>query len=121
MARSHRQPGPTPGVHADPFPTVEDAWFWCVQCREAQIQGARLAAGMSDRPKPCEPLDILAVIDRHYRRRRLLPEHLHVLASYGRQLLRPDPDSRRQRRDAALWHEALATLRPALQAKGIVA
>lgn len=120
MARSHRQPRPVDPVDADPFPSVEDAWFWCVQCRQAQVQGARLAAGMSDRPKPCEPLDILAVVDRLYRRRRLLAEHMRVLAAYGRQLLRPDPDSIRERRDAALWDEALAALHPPLRDKGIV-
>jgi hypothetical protein len=121
MARSHRQPRPVAEIDAEPFPTVEAAWFWCVQCREAQIQGARLAAGLSDRPKPCEPLDILAVVDRLHRRRHLLAEHMRVLAAYGRQLLGPDPDSNRERRDAALWAEALRTLEPALQAKGIVA
>jgi hypothetical protein len=121
MAHSHRQPRPAPDPAADPFPSVEAAWFWCVQARTAQIQGARLAAGMSDRPKPCEPLDILAVVDRLYRRRRLLAEHVQVLAEYGRQLLPPDPDSRRERRAAALWAEALAALAPPLQDKGIVA
>jgi len=121
MARSHRQPRPAPEAAADPFPSVADAWFWCVQARTAQIQGARLAAGLGDRPKPCEPLDILAVVDRLYRRRRLLAEHVQVLAQYGRQLLPPDPESRRERRAAALWDEALATLAEPLREKGIVA
>lgn len=121
MARSQRQPQPTADAAADPFPTVAEAWFWCVQARTAQVQGARLAAGMSDRPKPCEPLDILTVVDRLYRRRRLLAEHMQVLAHYGRQLLPPDPDSRRERRAAALWEEALAVLGPPLRDKGIVA
>lgn len=120
MPNACRGPRPTPEFDAVPFATVEDAWFWCVQSRTAQIQGARVAAGLGECPRPCEPLDILTVLDRLYRRRRLLGEHLRVLADYGRQLLRPDPDARRERRAAALWSEALAELDPVLREKGIV-
>jgi hypothetical protein len=120
MSRPRRTPRPTPDADTVPFATVEEAWFWCVQCRSAQLQGARVAAGLGERPRPCEPLDIITAVDRLYRRRRLLGEHLQVLAEFGRTLLRPDPDSRRERRAAALWDEALAALEPVLREKGIV-
>jgi len=103
-----------------PFADVEEAWFWFVQARTAQQQGARVAAGMSTTPRPCEPLDILAVVDRLYRRRRLTHEHLEVLARHGQALTPPGGPGKRQQRDAALWDEAVAILAPVLRAKGIV-
>jgi hypothetical protein len=121
MSRNRRTPTPVSEIESEPFPTVEEAWFWCVQSRSAQVQGARIAAGRGDRPRPCEPLDILTVVDRLYRRHRLMAEHMQVLAIYGRRLLRPDPDARRERRAAWLWDEALKILEPTLRDKGIVA
>ncbi|RDD61075.1 hypothetical protein DRB17_15155 [Ferruginivarius sediminum] len=108
------------GASLQPFRDAEEAWFWFVQCRSAQLDGARVTAGKGDTPRPCEPLDILAVVDRLYRRRRLLREHLTVLADYGRQLMPPDPDAPRQMRAARLWEEALAELASPLRDKGIV-
>ncbi|SDG53501.1 hypothetical protein SAMN05216241_11921 [Limimonas halophila] len=105
----------------EPFTDAEEAWFWFVRARTAQQEGARLAGGMSDTPRPCEPLDVMAVVDRLYRRRTLSHEHLRVLARYGQELARPDADVPRQRRAATLWREALDILAPALRAKGIVA
>jgi hypothetical protein len=105
---------------ATPFDSADAAWFWTVQARLAQLDGARVSAGRGLVARPCEPIDVLTAVDRLYRRRRLLPEHLRVLADYGRQHCRPDPDSRRQRRAAHLWQEAMAELTPVLAAKGIV-
>jgi hypothetical protein len=114
-------PRPADGPAGAPFADAEAAWFWTVQARLAQLDGARVSAGAGAVARPCEPLDVLAVVDRLYRRRRLLREHLEVLADYGRRLLPPDPDSRRERRAAQLWAEAFGELTPALRAKGIVA
>ena len=61
-----------------------------MQCRLAQLDGARVGARAGQVMRPCEPLDVLAVVDRLYRRRRLLREHLEVLADYGRRLLPPE-------------------------------
>ncbi|MBK1699237.1 hypothetical protein [Rhodovibrio salinarum] len=121
MSRDRFVPRPATEQLGEPFADAETAWFWYVQCRLAQLDGARVGARAGLVARPCEPLDVLAVVDRLYRRRRLLPEHLHVLADYGRRLLPPDPDSRRERRAAHLWGEALGELTPALRAKGIVA
>lgn len=123
MKRARTTPRPTCVAEAEPFTDSEQAWFWFVQCRGAQLDGARVAAGMSATPRPCEPLDVLAVVDRLYRQRRLLPEHLRVLADYGRSLLAPDPHaaSPGELRAAHLWQEAFAALDPVLRDKGIVA
>lgn len=121
MPRSERTPQPLAEIAFEPFSTVEEAWFWCVQCRSAQEQGARVAAGLGRQPRPCEPLDILTVVERLYRRGRLVSAHLQVLTEYGRQLMRPDPDRPRERKAAKLWDEAVQALAPQLQDKGIVA
>jgi hypothetical protein len=121
VSRDRFVPRPAGAPDGAPFADAEAAWFWYVQCRLAQLDGARVSAGAGAVRRPCEPLDVIAVVDRLYRRRRLLREHLEVLADHGRRLLPPDPDSRRERRAAHLWGEAMAEIAPALRAKGIVA
>lgn len=121
MPRKRAAPSVSQQQEPAPFGNAEEAWFWFVQCRSAQLEGARVSAGLATVPRPCEPLDILAVVDRLYRRRRLLREHLSVLAEFGQQLLPPDPGRPGQVRAARLWEEALAELSPALRTKGILA
>lgn len=121
MAQNRFTPRPTEMSDSEPFASAEEAWFWFVQCRLAQQAGARVAAGMARIVRPCEPLDVLAVVDRQYRRRRLLREHLMVLSDFGARALRPDRTSPRESRAAALWDEAFAVLAPAFEAKGIIA
>ena len=105
---------------ATPFDTAEEAWFWFLQANEARQAGARIRAGEGLVHRPCEPLDILRAVDRLYRQRRLLRDHLLVLAHYGRRQMAPEPDRPRERRDHGLWREAFLALAPVLTAKGIV-
>lgn len=121
MSRERFVPRSVAASDVEPFETAEEAWFWTLQCRIAQLEGARVGAGRGQVARPCEPLDVLAAVDRLYRRRRLLYQHLEVLADFGRRHLAPDPDSRGERRAAHLWEEAFAELTPVLRAKGIVA
>lgn len=115
-------PRPAPSVgDAEPFPSAEAAWFWFVECWQARHAGARVVAGAGDRPRPCEPVDVLRVVDRLYRQRRLLRDHVLVLGHYGRRALAPDPRRRREQRAHGLWAEALDRLAEALRVKGIVA
>ena len=72
-------------------------------------------------PRPCEPLDILHSVDRLYRQRRLVREHLEVLVDYGRRLAPPDPTWREEAHAARLWDEAIDRLTPVLRRKGILA
>lgn len=111
-------PATAPG---EPFADPVEAWFWCVQCALARVDGARLRAGLGGVPRPCEPLDIIASIDRLYRQRRLLSEHLEVLVDYGRRLEVPDPAWREEASAARLWDEAFDRIGPVLRRKGIVA
>lgn len=103
-----------------PFVSTEEAWFWFVQAQEARSSGARIVAGRGTVPRPCEPLDMMREIDRLYRQRKLIRDHLHVLVHYGKRLMAPDPERRLESRASSLWREALAFLDPVLREKGIV-
>lgn len=120
MARARFVPKPTQDPGTARFANAEEAWFWCVQAAEAKAQGARIAAGQAETPRPCEPLDILAAVDRLYRQRRLIRDHLCVLRHYGQRLTPPDPRRKREQRASTLWREAFDHLTPVLQTKGIV-
>ncbi len=78
-------------TNAQPFETVEDAWFWFIQAQQARIDGARIAAGVGVVPRPCEPIDILQALDGIYRNRKVTMEHMLVLRHFGRRMLPPDP------------------------------
>lgn len=104
-----------------PFESAEAAWFWFIQANQARIDGARIATGLSDVPRPCEPLDIFHVIDRLYRNRILTMDHFHVLRHYGRRRLAPDPRRAREVRAFRLWRDALSQIEAVLVRKGIVA
>ena len=103
-----------------PFLDAEEAWFWFITAQEARADGARFVAGQGIYPRPCEPLDILKVLDRLHRQRRLLRDHLLVLRHYGRRRLAPDPHREKEVRASELWHEALERITPVLEKKGIV-
>ncbi len=108
---------PVPPV---PFGGPADAWFWFMQCHMAREDGARIGKGRGGVPRPCEPIDVIRVIDRLFRQRRLLRDHICVLAHYGRRLLPPDPTRPREQRAYGLWIEALERIDPVMRRKGIV-
>lgn len=110
-------PVTAPGV---PFSSAEEAWFWFVQAQEAKAAGARVVAGLGLVQRPCEPIDIYRAVDRLYRQRKLLRDHLHVMAHYGRRLSAPEASRDREARAAVLWDEAFEKLTPFLRDKGIV-
>lgn len=103
-----------------PFETAEDAWFWFILAQQARNDGARYTAGLSLTPRPCEPTDILKILDGLYRKRRLLRDHLLVLRHYGRRQMRPDPRRVKEALADKLWREAMECIEPILIRKGIV-
>ncbi len=103
-----------------PFESAQEAWFWFVEAQEARNDGARITAGLGNCMRPCEPLDILKVLERLYRNRRLLMDHLKVLRHYGRRKMAPDPRRPKEMRADKLWREALERIEPLLERKGIV-
>ncbi|SMH57702.1 hypothetical protein [Azospirillum agricola] len=102
-----------------PFDSGEEAWFWSVQAQDAKSAGARVVAGCGLVQRPCEPADVLRVVDRLFRNRQLVRDHLHVLVHYGRRLSAPDPGRHREQRAHALWREAFERVTPVLRQKGI--
>jgi hypothetical protein len=115
-----RTPKPTAAAEAVPFDSAEDAWFWFIQAQAARTDGARYAAGQGLCARPCEPVDILKILDTLYRQRRMLMDHLLVLRHYGRRMMPPDPRRPKEMRAHTLWREALERLHPVLVRKGIV-
>ena len=120
MARA-RISAPRTGDDAGiPFGSAEEAWFWSVQAQEARAEGARCVAGRGQVQRPCEPFDVMRAVDRLYRQRCLVRDHLHVLVHYGRRSMPPDPDRFREQRASVLWREAFDHIGPLLRDKGIV-
>ena len=103
-----------------PFDSSEQAWFWFMQANAARVDGARIIGGESIIPRPCEALDIVRIVDRLYRQRRLITDHIRVLAHYGRRLIAPDPFRFREVRASTLWREAMNMMDPIMRKKGIV-
>jgi hypothetical protein len=103
-----------------PFESAEQAWFWFISSSEARNDGARIVAGQGLVPRPCEPIDILRIVDRLYRVRRLQKDHLLVLRYYGRRHLPPDHRRIREMRACKIWHEAMARMESVMEKKGIV-
>ncbi len=118
--RDFHTPKFSSGVDIQTFDSAEEAWFWFIQAQAAKNDGARVSAGQGLVSRPCEPVDILKVVDRLYRQRRLLMDHLLVLRHYGRRLMAPDPRRAKEVKAFSLWTEALDRMTPILERKGIV-
>lgn len=116
----NRGPKHSPDIVTVPFESAEEAWFWFIDAQAARNDGARFTAGLGLYPRPCEPNDILNVLNRLYRGRMLVMDHLLVLRHYGRRKLPPDAHRSKEVRAHKLWCEALEKLEDALEAKGIV-
>ena len=104
----------------EPFINAEEAWFWFIQANQALQEGAQLTAGKGLYNRPCEPLDILCVLNNLHRKRRLLMDHLRVLKYYGSRGMAPDYRRSREMKAHKLWTEALDRIEPILIKKGIV-
>lgn len=102
------------------FDSAEETWFWFIQAQQARVEGARYTAGMSLTPRPCEPSDILSILNRLYRNRMLLWDHMLVLRHYGRRQLAPDLSCPKEMRAHKLWGEAMERLEPILIRRGIM-
>lgn len=119
--KDHYTPKPQAEIETIPFASAEEAWFWFIEAQAAREDGARFSQGLGLYPRPCEPIDILKVLDRLYRKRKLLMDHALVLRHYGKRMLAPDPYRVKEARAHGLWVEALGEIEMVLVAKGIVA
>jgi len=108
------------GIDSTPFETAEELWFWFIAAQAARNDGARYVSGASVMRRPCEPVDVLKILDDLYRKRRLVRDHLLVLRHYGRRYLSPDPNRAKEVRAYHLWTEALERMEPVLLRKGLI-
>lgn len=103
-------------MSAQPFRTAEGAWRWAFRALLARQDGAGAPTGIGRSNRPCEPDDVVKVLDSLYRERRITLDHARALRVYAERDEPPHPRSG----DGRLWHEALAAMEPKLRAKGIV-
>lgn len=120
LSNSRYTPTKHPAEEIVPFSSAEEAWFWFINAQQARNDGARFVAGQGTLPRPCEPVDILRIVDRLYRHRRLLRDHLLVLRYYGRRHMPPDGRRVREMRAHKIWSEAMERMEGAFVRKGIV-
>lgn len=102
---------------ARPFASAEAAWRWAFGALQARQDGAGAPTGIGRSRRPCEPDDVVQVIERLHSARKITLEHARVLRRFAEAGTRPEGNTR----DARLWHAALWQLDQPLRAKGIVA
>lgn len=107
-------------IGAIPFENAQEAWFWFIAAQQARNDGAKFLSGLGLYQRPCEPMDILNILNRLYRTRRLTMDHILVLRHYGRRQLSPDSSRVKERRAHYLWTEAFERLSPVFIRKGII-
>ncbi|MFC4169574.1 hypothetical protein [Teichococcus aestuarii] len=104
---------------ARPFPSVEEAWLWTMAAliarRDSAARPLRIAEAAA---RPGRPEDVLRILDRLYRQRRVTLAHLVVLRRQGERQAVPTP--RRADGEARLWREAMAALAGPLRRIGLV-
>lgn len=108
------------GKPTELFNDTQEAWFWFMQANEAKIIGAKCSPGMGNVSRPCEPEDIMNIVNRLYRQRALLIDHVRILAHYGKKLCAPNVDRYREQKAVTLWKEAMAKIEPVFMKKGII-
>ena len=120
MPRHRFIPRPYYDTPTAPFLNAEEAWFWFIRCQKARADGARFEANMGNKVRPCDPDDLYRAVAVLSRGRKLTPEHLNILGTYGLSDRPPDPRRREEERPARLWDEALDKLSTILKNKGII-
>jgi hypothetical protein len=118
-ASPRRQAAPARPDGSALFADAATAWTWCMQVLAARRDGAG-AAFAARGIRPCEADDVVAVVDRLYRQRRITLAHARTLRIYGERQSAPNPRVQSEREDAALWRQALAQMEPLLRRKGII-
>lgn len=103
-----------------PFSCAQEAWFWFMDAYTARCDGAQIVAGSGLYNRPCDPLDILNIVQRLYKRGSLNDNHIKALRRFGAQGLMPDASQKSERASAAFWEDAMVHLSFAFQQKGII-
>lgn len=121
MSKKNYYPVVNTNEDYDLFECSETLWFWFVMANQALNDGARHAASLGLYNRPCQPCDVLKIVDRLRRGRRLLWDHIKVLHFYGLRQNPPDRFHPKEMRAATLWAEAMEILEESFFAKGLIA
>lgn len=103
-----------------PFISAEEMWFWFIQANQARNDGARMSANKGAVIRPCVPDDILKILSRLHRNRRLNMNHFRVMRHYGVRMIAPDQFRPAEYTAWHLWSEAMSILEDVLIAKDVV-
>ncbi len=103
---------------AEIFASAEDAWFWAYGAWQARHQGA--AANGRGARRPCDPDDVLLVVERLLRARRIDAAHASVLGRWGQRQVAPSAQWG-QPEEVTLWQDAMTALGAILSRKGLLA
>jgi len=117
---TRQPPFPSNQTPGEPFRSSQEAWIWAMTCLVARDEGARFGAGRGQTPRPCEPVDLLRVLDALVRQGHLHRGHAKVLQTYGRRLTMPDDMVPGEAKACRIWHEAMDRMTAPLRRKGIV-
>jgi len=104
----------------EPFENSQEAWFWFCQANEAKTIGAKCSPGMGEVSRPCEPEDILNIVNKLHKNRMLLMDHIRILAHYGKRLCAPNLKRNKEQLAYTLWDQAFKKLEPIFLQKGII-
>lgn len=107
-------------VQITPFESAEDAWFWFMQAHQARRDGADVRANNGHIIRPCDPDDILKILSRLHRHRRLDMNHFRVLRHYGERMLAPEKHRPTEYASYCLWCEAMEILGEVFITKNII-
>ena len=110
-----------PSDRVQPFRSAEEAWIWTMTALVARRDGARYTANQGKIGRPCDPDDVVKILDALYRQRRIDLLHARILRIWGERGSAPDPTYAVERSDWILWKEALDRMEWLLRVKGIVA
>lgn len=91
-----------------------------MQAHQARKDGANIRANNGNIIRPCDPDDILKILNRLHRHRQLDMNHFRVLRHYGERMLAPDRERNTEFEAYCLWTEAMEILGEVLVSKGIV-
>ncbi|MCL2331473.1 MAG: hypothetical protein FWC61_02915 [Proteobacteria bacterium] len=97
------------------FRDAEHLWFWFLSSRKIRT-GFYRQTDLGNRP--CELVDIEAVITRLFLAGKLSQEMLAVMKCWGERRRAPNRNIYAQSRDADLWGAAMGTLGPEFRARG---
>lgn len=120
MTRARYSPRPTVAVWGTPFESAEEAWLWAARAARHAADGGQTTANQATHQRPCEPRDMIALVCRLRRERRLTGPQLGALCRFGALDRPPDPRDPEESAEARDWDTGLDRLVKPLTEKGIL-